>query len=270
MALRVSGSVKEAAAAIGKSPHSAYEHRQKDPGFDANWQAQLDDFEAETIAEDRTARDERGVMPNRVRYDGFTPLRQRAFLRALSETGDVRQACELVRISNAAAYKMREKYPSFAAAWDRALVLAPATLEQAAFERAVEGIEEPVFHAGKQVGTRRRYSDSLMRELLATRERKERLAREEAAAKVKMVPAPSRTPEEALASLIKKLETAERRVEDDRAEEAAEEAAEAWRDWQTSWARFGESIERPRVPVQEILPPLTAAEAGEGARLRRA
>lgn len=102
----------------------------------------------------------------RVRHDGWTPQRRRAFLRALGETGCVRDACARARISNTSAYRMRKRCPVFAKAWDRALTKVAPTIEQAAFERAVNGWEEPVWHGGKLVGHRRRYSDGLLRLLL--------------------------------------------------------------------------------------------------------
>lgn len=104
----------------------------------------------------------------RVRHDGWTPQRQRAFLRALSETGSVRDACARAQISTTSAYRMRDRSVAFDRAWRRALAKVAPTIEQAAYERAVLGWEEPVWHGGKIVGHRRRYSDSLLR-LLVTR-----------------------------------------------------------------------------------------------------
>jgi len=106
------------------------------------------------------------MTPYRVRHDGWTPQRRRAFLRALGQTGCVRDACARARISNTSAYRMRKRCPVFAKAWDRALAKVAPTIEQAAFERAVNGWEEPVWHGGKLVGYRRRYSDGLLRLLL--------------------------------------------------------------------------------------------------------
>ncbi len=103
----------------------------------------------------------------RVRHDGWTPQRRRAFLRALGETGCVRDACARARISDTSAYRMRRRCDVFARAWDRALAKVAPTIEQAAFERAVLGWDEPVWHAGTIVGHRRRYSDSLLRLLLS-------------------------------------------------------------------------------------------------------
>lgn len=102
----------------------------------------------------------------RVRHDGWTPQRQRAFLRALSETGCVRDACARARISTTSAYRMRRRSEAFDRAWRRALAKVAPTIEQAAFQRAVNGWEEPVWHGGKIVGHRRRYSDGLLRLLL--------------------------------------------------------------------------------------------------------
>lgn len=108
----------------------------------------------------------RAMATYRVRHDGWTPQRQRAFLRALSETGSVRDACVRARISNTSAYRMRRRSEAFDRAWRRALAKVQPTIEQAAFERAVLGSDEPVWHGGKIVGQRRRYSDGLLRLLL--------------------------------------------------------------------------------------------------------
>ncbi|MHA6724118.1 hypothetical protein [Sphingomonas sp. RS2018] len=102
----------------------------------------------------------------RERLDGWTPVRRRAFLRALSETGNIRIACERVKISTSAAARLRKAQPAFAAAWDAALERAGPMLEQIAWERAVEGWEEAIVVKGKIVGYRRRYSESLLRTLL--------------------------------------------------------------------------------------------------------
>lgn len=108
-----------------------------------------------------------GLIANlRVRHDGWTPARQRTFLRALSETGCVRDACARAGISNTSAYRMKKRSAPFSRAWDRALAKAMPTIEQAAYERAVIGWEEPIVQGGKLVGHKRRYSDSLLRLLL--------------------------------------------------------------------------------------------------------
>lgn len=179
LALKLHGTIREACKEIGRSVDGAYKRRNADPDFAARWQAVLDEQHWRKIAADKARLDaidpddlatgseaDPGTMPNRVRFDGWTPVRQRAFLRALAETGKIERACRLAGISANAARKMRERYPSFAAAWDRALAKAEPTLEQIAVERAVNGVAEPVYHGGAVVGHKRHYSDALMREVL--------------------------------------------------------------------------------------------------------
>jgi len=113
-----------------------------------------------------------GLIENlRVRRDGWTPVRQQAFLEALAEVKCVRDACALVGMSNTSAYRRRKTSPAFSAAWDRALGKDKATIEQAAYERAVIGWEEPIVYGGKVIGEKRHFSDSLLR-LLIQREMK--------------------------------------------------------------------------------------------------
>lgn len=106
------------------------------------------------------------IVPLRHRADGFTPIKQRAFLRALAETGCLKDACAKVGLSKTSAYRLRSKSGAFAKLWDQAVAQAQPTLEQAAYERAVEGIEEPVIRGGAVIATRRRYSDGLLKTLL--------------------------------------------------------------------------------------------------------
>lgn len=106
------------------------------------------------------------IVPLRERRDGWTAIRQRAFLRALSELGSVRDACALVGLSKTSAYRLRTLSSAFAEAWDKALEMVAPILEQAAFERGVEGWDEPVFYLGEIVGYKKRYSDHALRLLL--------------------------------------------------------------------------------------------------------
>lgn len=228
MALRLTGSVTRACAAIGRSTHGAGDRRRRLPDFAAKWQQTLDEWQAEQAAARRVAigADQDRFMDNRTRYDGLTPLRQRALLRALTETGTYEEACKRVRLSAAGVRRMRARYPSFAAACERALSLSLATLEQAAAERAVTGVEEPVWHAGKLVGTRRRYSDALLKDLLAAR--RKRIAAEvaaEAVAKPKRWQRP-RSMDEVRDSILEKLSNMDRYDLEQKAEDATRLLAE--------------------------------------------
>lgn len=88
------------------------------------------------------------------------------FLRELSQTANVREACEKAVVCRATAYAHRERDPKFKAAWDSALEDACDRMEREAYRRAVEGVDEPVFYQGEECGAIRRYSDSLLTTLL--------------------------------------------------------------------------------------------------------
>jgi len=100
------------------------------------------------------------------RGDGFGGERKRLFLLALRKGESVLGACRLVGISNRTAYNHRGRDPDFARDWDSARRLSWMPAELVVFQRAVEGIEEPVYRHGKLSHKSRRYSDSLLRTLL--------------------------------------------------------------------------------------------------------
>lgn len=102
----------------------------------------------------------------RTRRDGFTAVRKQKFLGALGRTGVVRDACKIAGISSTTVYRHAKKDADFAAAMTEAHASALPTLNAAAFERAVEGVDEPIVHGGKIVGTRKKYSDPLLKEIL--------------------------------------------------------------------------------------------------------
>lgn len=168
MALRVTGSPTGACAAIGRGPQGTYKRRRQLPAFAAAWDKVLDELTRTGAA---AAVEERGSLSTRrARAEGFSPLRRRAFLQALAETGRYDKACARVRISVPAATKLRRRDPAFAALCEEAVVRSMPFLteivEQAAVARAVEGVEEPIFQGGQKIGTRRVYSDSLLRLIL--------------------------------------------------------------------------------------------------------
>lgn len=88
------------------------------------------------------------------------------FLEALASGLTVTAACEAGGFSANCAYLLRGKDPAFADAWAKAKARGEAALverlETEAQRRAVEGWDEPVFHEGREVGKKRRYSDTLL------------------------------------------------------------------------------------------------------------
>lgn len=105
------------------------------------------------------------------RHDGWTAERQRGFVEALARTGSVRSAANAVGMTPESAYMLR-RHPeakSFRKAWQAALDLGVERLEDVALERALNGVEVPVYHFGAVVGTRRVYNDRLLMFMLRNR-----------------------------------------------------------------------------------------------------
>lgn len=105
------------------------------------------------------------------RHDGWTPDRQRRFIEALADSGSVKRAAHAVNMPPEGAYLLRRhpKGGEFRAAWEAALALGVQRLEDVAMERAIHGVEVPVYHFGQIVGTRRVYNDRLLMFLLRNR-----------------------------------------------------------------------------------------------------
>jgi hypothetical protein len=114
------------------------------------------------------------VPRQRERFDGWTPERQRGFIDALARTGSVKAAAHAVNMTPEGAYLLRRHAEAgeFRKAWKDALALGVQRLEDIAMERALHGIEVPVYHFGEIVGTRRVFNDSLLMFLLRNRSRK--------------------------------------------------------------------------------------------------
>lgn len=73
-------------------------------------------------------------------------------------------------VAYATPYRWRADDPAFAAAWDEAFQAGTNVFEDEARRRAVEGVERPVFQAGKLVGHVREYSDNVLIRFLERRD----------------------------------------------------------------------------------------------------
>ncbi len=91
------------------------------------------------------------------------------FLDNLAKTGVVSVAAAAAGISRDLLYTWRAREPKFAAAWEDAWEQGIDRLEAEAMRRAVEGVQEDVYHAGVKVGTRVLYSDGLLKFMIQTR-----------------------------------------------------------------------------------------------------
>ena len=84
-----------------------------------------------------------------------------------AETGSVHLAAASARLTARSAYRLRARSPAFAAAWDTADQLAVGRLSAIAFDRAINGRTEQVWHEGELVAEKRLPSDKLLMWLLA-------------------------------------------------------------------------------------------------------
>lgn len=84
------------------------------------------------------------------------------FLDSLSYRGNVRVACKSVGLSAETAYRQRRRDPVFARAWAAAMALARRVSEQVLADRAIDGVEEEVWHRGEHVGTKRKFDGRLL------------------------------------------------------------------------------------------------------------
>lgn len=107
------------------------------------------------------------LKDSRNRLAGWSADRQRIFLSYLAETGSVHLASGAARLSARSAYRLRVRSPAFAAAWDVAERLAVGRLSALAFDRAINGRTEQVFHDGTLIAEKRVPSDKMLMWLLA-------------------------------------------------------------------------------------------------------
>ena len=111
-------------------------------------------------------------VPRRTsRHDGWTEDRQRRFIDALADTGSVKAAARAVNMSAEGAYQLRRQpgAQSFREAWQTALDLGVQRIEDVAMDRALNGVEMPVYSYGQLVGTRTSYNDRLLMFMLRNR-----------------------------------------------------------------------------------------------------
>jgi hypothetical protein len=129
-------------------------------------------------AHDHSAKAGKGTLPafapvprHYRRHDGWTPERQQRFIEALADLGSVRAAAHAVNMTPEGAYHLR-RHPAaggFRKAWEAALACGVQRLEDIAMDRALHGVETPVYSYGKLVGTRRVYNDALLMFMLRNR-----------------------------------------------------------------------------------------------------
>jgi len=89
-------------------------------------------------------------------------VKRDAFLAAYAEVGTVTHAAELAGVSRNSHYMWMQDDPEYPEKFREAEKQACDRLEQEVRRRAVSGVDEPVFYQGKECGTVRKYSDTLL------------------------------------------------------------------------------------------------------------
>ncbi|MFS2111142.1 hypothetical protein ACCC88_15740 [Sphingomonas sp. Sphisp140] len=279
--LATHGSVRRACRETGMSVAGAYGVRKRDADFARLWEKAVARAGAERVARlsgaaARAGRRDGMFGDYRKRHDGWTEIRTRIFLRALGETGCVRDACARAHISNQSAYRMRRRDAKFAAAWEKALDESVPTLEQAAWERAVEGWEEIVWKDGVEVSRKRRYSDGLLKFLLARGRPGQAAQGASQGELIDIAHAAARaaggifetraTAEETNAAILKKLEMIDRARAMKAAEDAEDSDREAARAAEAGERGEGEDWEDCEeevvAPPPAVLPRITGCSGG--------
>jgi hypothetical protein len=77
------------------------------------------------------------------------PPKQKAFLTAYSQVGNITEAARIVKCSRASHYEWLAEDPEYAEAFEQAQEKAVDLLEAEARRRAVDGLEEPVIYQGE-------------------------------------------------------------------------------------------------------------------------
>ena len=100
--------------------------------------------------------------------DRWTAEKMAQFLRQLSATHSVSAAARSVGMSRQSAYRLRSrlKDQAFDLAWDVAFQHSYNNLAHAALERALNGVEVPIYYHGEQVGSYHRFDERLTVALL--------------------------------------------------------------------------------------------------------
>lgn len=91
----------------------------------------------------------------------MTSTQRESFISAYRHTGNITLSAKVAGVGRKEALVERDSNDKFANAFYLAKEEAGERMEGAAWERAFEGIEQPVYQGGKMVGTRKIFSDIL-------------------------------------------------------------------------------------------------------------
>jgi hypothetical protein len=87
---------------------------------------------------------------------------QRAFLAAYAETGVLKNAAKAAGVTRVNHCRWMKEDPAYAEKFEQLFEQVCERFEAEAIRRAVDGYQDPVYQAGKLVGYRLKYSDTLL------------------------------------------------------------------------------------------------------------
>ena len=97
-------------------------------------------------------------------------IKMNAFLDILRSTGcSVRRAVKTSGLGRMQSESLRTRVPAFHELWTEAFEEVTDKLEEEGLRRAIDGVDEPVWYQGMEVGSKRVYSDSLLSMMLQGR-----------------------------------------------------------------------------------------------------
>lgn len=88
------------------------------------------------------------------------------FLNALLKTGLRNKAAEMSGVTRQSHYLWLKTDDEYVAAYEKVSTMLINNLEDAAYERAVNGVERTIYYKGEKIGTQKEYSDTLLALLL--------------------------------------------------------------------------------------------------------
>ncbi len=104
----------------------------------------------------------------RPQHNGWSKAKMRSFLEALAASGSVTAAAKSVYMSRDSAYKLRARLVGtpFDLAWEAALENGIRQVAHEAIDRAINGVMQPVFWKGEQIGEKRVFNENLTKFIL--------------------------------------------------------------------------------------------------------
>jgi len=114
------------------------------------------------MAKKVTTKKKKPVLDWRPKQQPLTHEKMKRFLYGLMRLGNVSEACRFAGANRTAIYQRMARDAEFARFFEEARRIGAANLEDVAYDRAVNGWEEPVFYLGDECGAKQKFSPALM------------------------------------------------------------------------------------------------------------